>query len=113
MTRLATIGSLFLVNVTWRLTNLRPVGRIIVHALGSRDENIRAIAGMFLVRAGKQAQPLLEEALRRRENLPVVLIILGDINAKELAPEIQQFSRDQDPGVARAARDALRILSAH
>ena len=104
---------IFIINAIWRVTGLRPAGRVLVRALGSRDEPIRMLAGMFLVKAGKRAVPLLEEALKRRENLPTVLIILGDIGDQKVEPELRQFSEDRDPEVARAARDALRILHAN
>jgi len=69
------------------------------------------MAGMFLARAGRLAEPLLEEALRNNENLPTVLTILADIGDKRAAPEIQRFSAHQDPRVAEAARQALRVLA--
>ena len=76
---LAKVAGLFAGKAIWRITRLRPVGRAIVRALGSKDDSVRTVAGMFLVQAGKQAVPLLEEALARRENLPMVLTILADI----------------------------------
>jgi HEAT repeat protein len=97
----------------WRSTGLRAAGRALVRALGSEDEDLRTIAGMFLVKAGKDSEPLLEEALNRRENLPMVLWILGDIGDSRLEPEIRQFSDDLDPRVAGAARDALEGLRDH
>ena len=84
-----------------------------VRALGSPDDTERVVAGMFLVRAGAKAEPFLEEALRRRENLPMVLSILGDIGDRKFQPELEEFSADGDPKVAQAARDALRVLAAH
>lgn len=94
----------------WRATRLRAAGRALVRALGSRDEDHRTLAGMLLVKEGQRAEPLLHEAMHRRENLPMVLWVLGSIGDKELEPEIREFSRDRDPSVARAAQDALRVL---
>ncbi len=88
-------------------------GRALVRELGSPDEDLRTIAGMFLVRAGRQSEALLEEALHRRQNLPWVLSVLADIGDRKFEPELRQFARDIDPEVARAARDALRVLEAH
>lgn len=96
----------------WRATGLKAAGRALVHALGSPDENIRTIAGMLLVRMRGRAVPLLREALARRENLVVALAILGDIGDRRCEPDLVQFTRDGDPEVARAARDALRVLGA-
>lgn len=104
---------MFACHATWRLTGLPSAGRALVRALGSPDDTERVVAGMFLVRAGARAEPLLEEALHRRENLPMVLSILGDIGDRRFQRELEEFSADGDPQVAQAARDALRVLAAH
>ncbi len=111
--RLAGAGRLFVYRTLWRRLGLRFAGRALVHALGAPDEDLQTIAGMFLVQAGKQAEPLLLEALARRENLPMVLSILGDIGDRRFEPELRRFSQDRDANVARAAQDALRVLEAH
>ena len=95
----------------WRATRLRLLGRILIGTLGSPNENLRAIAGMSLVKAGRMAQPLLEEALRKRKNLPIVLIILADVGDKRVESEIRRFSGHEDPQVAEAAKQALRVLA--
>jgi hypothetical protein len=107
---LGAIG-LFLCTAVWRATRLRFLGRPIIRALGSRNENLRTIAGIFIVRAGRLAEPLLEESLHKRENLPIVLTILGDMGDKRVESEIRGFSGHEDPKVAEAARQALRILA--
>ncbi len=104
---------IFASNAVWRATGLASAGRALLQALGSDDETVRTIAGMFLVRAGTKAEPLLEEALRRREHLPMVLTILADIGDKKYEADLRRFSADQDPRVAQAAREALRVLAAH
>lgn len=108
---LARSAGLLLSNAVWRATGLPAAGRTLVHALGSEDESVRTIAGMFLVQGGRKAEPLLREALDRRENLPLVLTILGDLGDPKFGPELQRFSRDPDPEVAKAARDALQVLA--
>ncbi len=97
----------------WRAAGLRSAGRALVRALGSEDDNVRTIAGVFLVRAGKKSEPLLEEALEKRESLPTVLTILADIGDRKFEQELQRFCQDEDPHVARAAKEALRVLAAH
>jgi hypothetical protein len=57
------------------------------------------------------AEPLLEEALRKRENLPIVLTILADLGDKRVESEIRRFSGHEDPLVAEAAKQALRVLA--
>src|SRR5260370_42447448 len=94
-----------------RATPLRLLARMIVRTLGSKNENLRRIAGMSLVKAGGIAEPLLEEALRRSENLPIVLTILADIGDKRVEPEIRRFSGHDDPQVVEAAKQALRVLA--
>jgi hypothetical protein len=107
------VTDLFLYRAAWRLLGIRSAGRVLVQSLGSSDDSVRIVAGMFLVKAGKHAEPLLEEALSRRENLPMVLSILGDIGSKKLEPNLRQLSSDRDPMVAQAAQNALRVLAAH
>jgi len=51
-------------------------------------------------------------AIRRRQHLPIVLIIAGDIGAHRLEPELRRFSADADSEVATAAQHGLRILAA-
>ena len=103
---------LFALKSVWSTIGLRSAGRALVDALGSPDEGVRTVAGMFLVQAGKRAESLIEEAIHRRQNLPTVVVIAGDIGAFRLEPELRRLSTDADPEVARAARDGLRILAA-
>jgi HEAT repeat protein len=103
----------FACQAVWRLTGLRSAGRALVGALGSADDGVRVIAGMFLVRAGQRAEPLLKEAMHNRQALPMVLSILADIGDQGFEPELRQFTRDGDPEVAQAAQEALRVLAAH
>lgn len=100
-------------NTTWRATGSRAAGRRLLEALGSDDEDLRTIAGMFIVRGGRKAVPLLEEAIKKREHLPIVLTIAADVGATEFEPELRELERDSDPNVARAAHDALQVLSAN
>lgn len=104
---------LFVAQAVWRCTSFSPAGRALVRALGSPNPNIRTIAGIFLVRAGRLAEPLLEEALMRREHLPILLPILGDIGDRKVEPELLRYAQDRDPQIAQAAQNALRILGAH
>jgi len=96
----------------WRTAGLRSAGRALIKALASEDETVRTMAGMSLVRAGERSEPLLEEALDRRESLPLVLQILADIGDPSIAPELERFTSDRNPEVARAAQEALRTLRA-
>lgn len=94
----------------WRSTGLRSAGRALVEALGSSDEDLRSIAGILLVRAGKRSRPLLEEALRRREHVPMVIRILADLGDPGVEREIRPYAQDPDPEIADAALQALRLL---
>ena len=94
----------------WRAMGIRPAGRALVRALGTDDEQVRAIAGMMLVKSGRKAEPLLQEALNRRENVSTVLTVLGSIGDPSVEPEIRRFADDKDPRVSKAARDALRLV---
>lgn len=105
--------ALFLCATAWRLTGIQRLGRALFHALSSSNENIKSIAGILIVRAGRRAEPLLQEALQRRENLPMTLTLLADLGDRMVEKEIQPFSTDRDPKVAEAARQALRVLASN
>jgi len=100
---------LFICKTFWYWFGVTPAGRALVKALNSEDENIRSVAGILLAKSGKRAEPLLQEALERRENLPTVLTVLGSIGDPELIPQFQQFTADQNPDVAKAAKEALKV----
>ena len=106
------VARLFTLKSLWNATRLRPAGRALIDALGSPDEDVRSAAAMMLVQSGKRAEPLIAEAIAHREHLPIVLLIAADIGAFALEPELRRFTADPDPDVARAARDALRVLAA-
>jgi len=103
---------LYALKSLWTVIGCRSAGRALVKALGSTDEGERTVAGMLLVQGGKRAERLVAEAIRRREHLPIVLLIAGDIGASSLEPELRRLTTDPDPDVARSAHDALEILSA-
>jgi len=108
--KLAVAARLFLLQALWR-GGLTSAGRALIDALGASDEDLRTMAGMFLVQGGGKVIPLIRTALARREHLPLVLRIAGDVGARELRPEIERFAADPDRAVAQAARDALRVLA--
>lgn len=107
-----TFARLYALKSLWTGLRCRCAGRALVKALGSTDESERTVAGMFLVQGGQRAEPLVADAIRRREHLPIILLIAGDIRAWRLEPDLRRLAADPDPDVARAARDALEILSA-
>lgn len=107
-----TFARLYALKSLWSVAGCRSAGRALIRRIGSADESERTVAGMFLVQGGLRAEPLVAEAIRRREHLPIVLLIAGDIGASSLAPDLRRLTGDADPDVARAARDALAILGA-
>lgn len=109
--QIAQTAKLFAARSLWTLGSLS-AGRTLLEALDSTDEDTRTLAGMFLVQGGRRSEPLLEEALRERRSLPLVLTILGDIGDRQAEVWLQKFSDDPDAETARAARDALAALRA-
>ena len=79
-------------------------------ALAADDEDVRVIAGMLLTKAGRRAEPLLEEALKDGRHLPMVIGVLGSIGDPDVVPELQSYVQSEDPEVANAARDAIRVI---
>ena len=110
LSQLFRVLFLFVCRFAWRITGLRSAGWRLVRALRSRDETVRTVAGIFLVREGDRAVPLLHEALHRRESTEMTLRILGDIGDPNSEPELARFADDADEDVAQAARDALENL---
>lgn len=101
---------LFLLRILWQWPGLPAAGEGLIRALGSPDENIRTLAGMFLVQTSQRSRPLVEDALRRRQYLHMVIAILGDIGNTHSIPYLEEFTQDSDPTVARAAHDAIELL---
>jgi hypothetical protein len=96
----------------WKVGHPDWAGRALIDALGSADENARTIAGMLLTKGGKHALPLLRDAMKHEQNLPMVLAVAGSIGDASIAPDVRRFVDHRDPKVAAAARDALRALGA-
>ena len=101
---------LYVYRALWYWLGITSAGRALVRALGSPDENIRSIAGILLAKSGKRAEALLLEALNRRESLPTVLTVLGSIGDPALIPQIRPFTNDPNPEVAKAAREAIKVI---
>jgi hypothetical protein len=95
----------------WRMTHLRSLGQRLVEALGESDENVRSVAGIMLAKSGEAAIPVLHHALAERRNLPEVLALLGDVGDASVEDELTRFTADRDERIARAAKDALRVLA--
>ena len=95
-----------------RLAGSRSAARNLINALGSPDENLRTLAGMFLVRAGRRSVPELMKAIAgRHPQLPTCLLVLADIGGEHAKPTLTRFVDDPDAAVARAARDGLATLA--
>jgi HEAT repeat protein len=107
--KLARSLGLFGLKAAFSGTRSVSAGRALVNALGDSDENVRTLAGMFLVQSGRKATPVLLEALAQGRHVPTVLTMLGDIADPAALPVIERFADDPDPEVARAAREAREI----
>ena len=101
---------LFASQALWGMTGSNAAGRVLVEALAAEDEDVRTIAGILLTKAGRRAEPLLGEALRDGRHIPMVIGVLGSIGDPDVLPELRPFARSNDPEVARAARDAIRVI---
>lgn len=102
---------LFGQHAMFKATGAPAAGRALVRALESRDETARTLAGMFLVKNGAKSIPYLREALAERRSLSMVLQILADIGDPAVEADLERFTSDLDPDVARAAHDALETLN--
>ncbi|GAC1520266.1 MAG: hypothetical protein NVS2B16_27250 [Chloroflexota bacterium] len=93
------------------LTGSRSAAWNLINALGSSEENVRTIAGMFLVRAGQRSLPEVLDAIdKRHAELPTLLIILADIGGEEAREVLMRFASDPDEDTAHAATDGLTTI---
>ncbi len=103
--QLAETAKLFTAYGLWRATGWAVAGRTLIAALGSSDANNRMIAGMFLVKGGRLALPLVAEALEKGRGLPLILNVAGDLGHTELAPLVERYTAAPDAVmVARCPR---------
>ena len=117
---IAKVAQLFVSKAVWTVTGLDAAGRTLIHALDSEDEDIRTIAGMFLVQTGQRAEPLLKEALHKGQHLPMVISILGSIGdpgiKSDLESFLKSFAKDEasdseiPPEIAQAVKDAIETI---
>ena len=108
--RLAETAKLFAAYGLWRATGWAVAGRTLIGALGSPDANNRMIAGMFLVKGGRLALPLVAEALEKGRGLPLILNVAGDLGHTELAPLVERYTGAPDTRVAQQAAVSLKLL---
>ena len=95
----------------WRMTHQPWLGRRLIKGLGESDENARSVAGIMLAKSGPAAIPILHDALIERNHVAEVLAVLGDVGDASMEDEVARFASDKDERIARAARDALRVLA--
>jgi HEAT repeat protein len=103
-------ADLYRANMVWKLFGTHASGQRLIEGLSSPNENVRTLAGMFLVQSGRKAIPLLEYELENRRNMPLVLTMLGDIGTAESEGQLRRHLDDPDPEAAKAANEALRAL---
>ena len=108
--RLAETAKLFAAYGLWRATGWAVAGRTLIAALGSSDSNNRMIGGMFLVKGGRLALPLVAEALETGRGLPLILNVAGDLGHAELAPLVERYTGAPDARVAQQAVVSLKLL---
>jgi len=108
--RPAETAKLFAAYGLWRATGWAVAGRTLITALGSSDANNRMIAGMFLVKGGRLALPLVADALESGRGLPLILNVAGDLGHTELAPLVERYTEAPDAGVAQQAAVSLKLL---
>lgn len=95
-----------------RLTGSDVAARKLIDALGSSDENLRMLAGMFLVRAAHRSVPVLIRSIEARHpELPTCLTILGDIGGEKARAILARYTGDPDRVVAQAATGGLATIA--
>jgi hypothetical protein len=101
---------LFFAYFFFRWLGVRQAGEALVRALESDSPNTtqrQMVAGILLVRSGRRALRILEDALRAGCASPMLIRVAGDTRLAELRPLLEPYRESADPAVARAAREAL------
>jgi hypothetical protein len=109
--RTGRVAAVFAQGAVWRATGARAAANALVRAFGSDDEMVKSLAGMFLVRGGRGAAPVLRDALARGCDDPNLLTALADVGTREDEPLLRSYTRHADPSTADAARRALEVLA--
>jgi hypothetical protein len=74
--------------------------------------NVHTLAGILLVRAGKQSVRGLKAAIAgRHPEMVTCLQILGDIGGADAKATLSPYVNDPDPEVAEAAKGGLRTIA--
>lgn len=101
---------LFFAYFFFRWLGVRQAGEALIRALESDSPNTtqrQMVAGILLVRSGRRASRILEDALRAGRASPMLIRVAGDTGLAELKPLLERYCQSTDPAVARAAREAL------
>jgi hypothetical protein len=108
---LSAASRLFASAAIWRLVGSERCGNVLIKQLDSPEETLRMIAGTLLTQAGSRSVPLLRDALERQQNLPMILTMIGDLGGLDQRSLLEHYVGDERSDVAKAAREALRVLS--
>lgn len=106
------VAAVFAQGALWRATGARATGDALARAFASDDEMVKVLAGMFLVKGGRRAAPVIRDALATRGSDPDLITALADVGTAEDAPLLRSYTLSPDPAVAGAAREALHTLGA-
>ncbi len=96
----------------YALARFRPGSAVrrLVAALGSSDEDTSTAAYMALVKLGPRIAPYLLEEAHKGVQTTGVLQVLGDLDDRNLIPELEHFANSNDSEIAAAARESLQSL---
>ena len=103
-------AKMFAAGAAWKSAGLGVAGRTLVRGLASKDETVRNIAGILMVKAGRKSGPLLAAALKKasHEHAPMLLRILGELGDPQWDGMLERYAENNDPEIAAAARDAMK-----
>lgn len=96
----------------YALARFRPGSAVrrLVAALGSGDEDTSTAAYMALVKLGPRIAPCLLEEAHKGVQTADVLQVLGDLDDRNLIPELERFANSNNSEIAAAARESLQSL---
>ena len=104
-------GSLkaFVAGSVWRTAGTRWAGTTLLDEFAHGDEQTRALAGMFLVKAGDRTVELIGDEVRAGSAGANAVGLIGDVGTPSARAELVRLSEGEGE-IAAAAQASLEIL---
>jgi hypothetical protein len=96
---------------TWLLTGADSLGRKLIEALTSDDDDSKTLAGMYLVKGGERGRRLVVDALEKGAEAPELVTVLQSLGGPEAEAALADLAEHEERPLAGQARRALNELT--